>query len=167
MAVIVSDTSPLFYLSSIGRLRLLRELYGSVVVPERVWAEVLAAEEVFPGVANALKESHGQGWINVVPVSSPANPLLAALDPGEADAIMLAFELGAVLLIIDEKLGRETASRMGLSVCGTLGVLVAAKRQGLISLIAPDLQRLRLETSFRFTPELEQFVLSEVGELPL
>ena len=89
---------------------------------------------------------------------------LAGLDVGEIDAIRLAREIGAALLIIDEKLGREAAERMGLHVCGTLGVLVAAKRSGLIPTIAPELQRLRSETSFRFALELEQFVLAQVGE---
>lgn len=165
MIVVVSDTSPLFYLARIGRLDLLRELYGRIIVPEKVWNEALGAEAVFPDVANMLRESRNQGWINVRQVSnSISSALLAALDQGETEAILLACELGAALLIIDEKLGREAADRMGLRVCGTLGVLVAAKQHGLISTIAPELRRLRVETSFRFAPELEQFVLSQVGE---
>lgn len=167
MVTIVSDTSPIFYLARIGRLSVLREPDGRVLVPDKVWSEALAAEAVFPRVGDALRESRGQGWINIRKVSASPNPLLAALDLGEAEAILLACELGAGLLIIDEKLGREAAEQMGLDVCGTLGVLVAAKQQGLISKIAPELRRLRLETSFRFTPELEGFVLCEAGELPI
>ncbi len=165
MKVVVSDTSPLFYLARIGRLSVLRELYGGVAVPESVWGEALASEVAFPAIGMVLREAHSQGWVSVHSVTgSCLDSRLAGLDAGEIDAIRLAREIGAGLLIIDEKLGREAAECMGLYVCGTLGVLVAAKRRGLITMIAPELQRLRSETSFRFARELEQFVLEQVGE---
>lgn len=85
------------------------------------------------------------------------------LDPGEANAIVLAIELQATQLLIDERLGRTEAKRQGLRITGILGVLLAAKRQGLIPVVRPILERLIGEANFRISNQLydETLALAE------
>jgi uncharacterized protein len=85
------------------------------------------------------------------------------LDPGEANAVVLAIELKATQLLIDERLGRIEAKRQGLRITGILGVLLAAKRRGLIPIIRPILDRLIDEANFRISDRLynETLTLAE------
>lgn len=86
------------------------------------------------------------------------------LDLGEANAIVLALELKATQLLIDERLGRTEAKRQGLRITGILGVLLAAKRQGLISTICPILDQLIGEANFRISKRLYDEALALAGE---
>ena len=123
--IVVADTTPLLLLSSIGRLDLLRILYEEVFVPRSVWNEAVAARPTAIGV----QELKGASWLSVsdaVEARGLDPSLAAALDEGEAAAIMLAEQMKATLLLIDEKKGRAVARQRGLRIRGTLGVLVEA-----------------------------------------
>jgi hypothetical protein len=94
--LVVADSSPLVYLSRIGRLDVLASVFGSVVVPTRVWAEVVEARPGAPGVDRLVSA----GWLKVDGRALPDDDL--GLDPGETAAILLAEALSAELLLIDE-----------------------------------------------------------------
>ncbi|MEY4547120.1 MAG: hypothetical protein RL685_3315, partial [Pseudomonadota bacterium] len=119
--IVVADTTPLLYLSRIGRLELLQALYDQIFVPVTVWQEAVAARPDADGV-QALRSA---SWIMISDQAERAGidaSLEATRDPGEAAAILLAELLGADLLLVDERKGRALARQRGLEVRGTLGV---------------------------------------------
>mgnify|MGYP000884225456 CR=1 FL=1 len=155
--IVVPDAGPLIYRAGAGQLELLRRLYEKVVVPRVVYEEVTIAGEGLTGSAEVAAAS----WVHVVDRDS--DPALAArLDRGEAAAIPLALELGAVLLV-DDGAARQVATELGLSVIGSLGVLVAAKRAGHIDELAPVLDRMVALGMF-VRPALRVRVLTLAGE---
>jgi hypothetical protein len=160
--IVISDSSPLVTLAAIGHLDLLRVLFTTVLVPDAVYREVVAHGE---GRAGAT-EVRDASWIR--PESVENAPLVRALtlslDVGEAEAIALALECDADLVLLDERRGRQQAERMGLTIAGTLGVLVEAKRQNLMVEIRPTLDALRAEADFWITDALYQRVLDLAGE---
>lgn len=162
--IVVADAGPLIHLSLIGRIDLLPALYGRIVVPERVYREVVDQGEDLPGSA----ELRGADWIDLSS-HSPDNHLFrllqAQLDPGEAAAICLAQESRADLVLSDDRQARLAAERLGIRIKGTLGILVEAKRRGEIEALAPALAELK-EKGTWLSERLVVRVLSEVGELP-
>ncbi|MBI4770845.1 MAG: DUF3368 domain-containing protein, partial [Chloroflexi bacterium] len=130
---VIADTTPLVSLWVLGRLNLLRDLYGEVLIPPAVEGEFLAAEAASRQVALA-----GAPWIVVRPLQAPDRALaFAGLDRGEAEVRALATEQNARLVIIDERAGRRYARRLGLPLTGTMGVLLLAKEAGLFEAIRP------------------------------
>ena len=165
MPCIVADTSPLFYLAALGRLSLLRQLYGRLTVPDSVWAEALVGDFEIPNTKPALEAARESGWIIIRPCVPPLMDLrLADLDAGERDALTLAVTLRADLVIIDELAGRAEAARLGLTITGTVGVLIEAKRRGLLPAIGPELKRLQDETTFWLSRHMEQTALRLADE---
>lgn len=159
--IVVADSSPLIYLSALGRLDLLRELYGRVLVPRAVFDEVVVAGAGEAGsreVASAL-------WIEVrdVVFNMFLTDLESRLDPGEAAAIVLALDLRAELLLIDDRAGRREAAAIGLRLHGTLGVLVHARRCGLLTALGPEISAL-VTAGFRISERAKADVLALVGE---
>lgn len=154
--LIVSDTSPVLNLVAIGRLELLRDLYVSIVIPPAVSAE-LNANGIFLA----------KHWIQVVePVNRVAvDALRADLDTGESEAIVLAQQLNASLLLIDERLGRRTATTLGLSVTGLLGILAEAKKRGFIPVCAPLLDDMIERAGFWIGDRLRSDYLKALGEI--
>ena len=159
---VVSNASPLINLTRIGKLDLLRKLYGELVIPEAVWQEVVVAGGGQPG-ADEVKAAT---WVKLRAITNEqlVKALQQELDAGEAEAIALALEVGAELLLMDEHLGREVAHHLGLRCTGLIGVLIEAKRKGLIATAKPCLDALRDMAGFRVSDVLYVRVLRDEGE---
>jgi predicted nucleic acid-binding protein len=159
---VVCNASPLINLARVSKLDLLRQLYGELHIPKAVWHEV-----VEKGVGQAgADQVQTTLWIKTQVIANLplARALQQDLDVGEAEAIVLALETGADLLIMDERLGRETAHHLGLRYIGLIGVLIAAKRRGLIREIKPHLDSLRDVAGFRVDEALYRRVLKDEKE---
>jgi predicted nucleic acid-binding protein len=157
--IVVSDTSPITNLIKIGRLDILQNLFNEVIIPSKVYEELVNYEQ-------QLEEVRNNSWIIVKTVkdSEKVQNLLKQLDPGEAEAIILAQELDANVLIIDERKGRALAEGLGLKIVGLIGILVQAKKLGLISELKPIMIDLVENIGFRLAKELVDRILFEVGE---
>lgn len=157
----VSNASPIINLAAIGQLDLLRVLYERVVVPQAVCREILAGAEQ-PGAHEV------QAFEGFATQSCHRRELIAALqverDAGEAEAVALAVETEADLVLIDERRGRRAARRLGLRWVGLLGVLIEAKRTGHIATIRPLLDALRMDAGFWISESLYREVLEAAGE---
>lgn len=160
--IVVSDASPLIALAAVGHLRLMHDLYGRVWIPKSVHREVVQVGSERPGV----RDLQAAEWILVHPVKNPflVRALEGELDQGEAEAIALALEVGADLLLVDERRGRRAAVRLQVRILGTLGLLIEAKVKGLIPAIRPILDDLLHKAGFRLSPDLYARVLQETGE---
>jgi predicted nucleic acid-binding protein len=158
--VVVANTTPLIALAWLARLDLLPTLFGRVHIPQAVHDEIHHNPAAI-GVAE-LSEAP---WLVVVPVSNALAVALLSdqLDAGESEAIVLAHEMEAGLLLMDERRGRRRAVQSGLTVSGTLGILITAHQRGLIGPLRPLLDRLR-ELPFHMSETLYADVLHRVGE---
>jgi predicted nucleic acid-binding protein len=150
--IVVSDTSPLNYLLLINQIDLLPRLYGQVIIPNAVYAELLSPGA--PQVVNKWVLSL-PGWVEVH--TAPSVDLTLQLGAGESEAITLALALKADVLLMDERKGRREALARGLAVTGTLNILDAAAERGMIDL-RETISRLR-QTSFRASPGLIREIL--------
>lgn len=162
MKVIVNAT-PLIALSSINQLNLLHQLFEEVIIPEIVYHEAVVKGINKIG-ANELVNAN---WVSIqsVPPTNPINPLLLGLDQGELDVIQLGLLINPDWVIIDEKLGRRLAKIMGLSVKGTLGILLAGfyadyfSKQEILSFI----QNL-VDNGIRLSPRLITSIIAELDQ---
>jgi predicted nucleic acid-binding protein len=159
---IISNTSPIVNLATIGQLNLLRQLYESIIIPQAVHHEITIVGGGLPGA----QEIQTQDWIVSKHVSNRlmVSALRTELDEGKAEAIALAIELGADLLLLDERLGRTIASRFGLQFIGILGVLIEAKDKGLIPEVKPVVDDLMTKAGFWVSQELYERILRVAGE---
>jgi uncharacterized protein len=160
--IVVSNTSPIFYLSTIGQLDLLRQLYNEIVIPTAVFNEITHV-----GNTDAsAKAVPTLSWIKIQAATDRGfvDTLKAGLDPGEAEAIALAVELNADRLLMDERLGRSAAMQVGLQVTGVLGILIAAKRNNFIQDVKPLLDTLMEQVGFWIDARLYAEVLQAVDE---
>lgn len=155
--IVIADTTPLRHLAAIGQVELLRQMYGFITVPSAVWLE-MSVEATPLSVKSWIGSA--PAWIGVkkTSVSSPASPEMAALDRGEREAIALALELNANLLLMDDRDGRTTALALGLPVVGTLGVLERADALQMISDLPRVLQELRA-SGFYLSDSLYEILL--------
>jgi len=160
--VVVSDTSPISGLYRIGHLHLFRILYQKVIIPEAVFQELLELKSFGFDLEEILMAT----WIEVKSPSNINNVaiLQKELDLGEAEAIVLAQELNADLLLMDEAIGRQVAKREGMTVIGLIGMLTDAKSQGYVLMVKPLLDRLISEANFRISPALYQMAVQYAGE---
>ena len=139
----VSNSSPLILFARIGRLELLRDVYGVVIVPTAVWDEVVTGGADRPGAADLPRLP----WIRhrVLADQSRAERFLADLGVGEAEALALALELDpSPPLLLDDRKARRIGREHGLSVVGSAGVLLVAKDRGRVAAVGPLLHELRL-----------------------
>jgi hypothetical protein len=156
MAIVVSDTSPIRALAHLDLLDSLPALFGEVWVPPAVAGELAAASVALPGEPAFRVRAPGNA--NLV------RRLRTNLDPGESEAIALAVEVDADLILIDEARGRAVAESLGLEPRGALGILVRAKAAGIVPAVAPLIVRLRAELNFRLSDDLVAGVLALAGE---
>ncbi len=156
--IVIADTSPPLHLGRIGRLDLLPTVVGRVTVPRTVWNE-LVHPETRADVSAALRSAD---WLHVV--DDPAAQDLG-LDPGETAAILLAEDMHADALLIDERRGRAAAIARGISVIGTLGVVAGARHIGALERAAPVVAELRAD-GFWLSDALVAEFLRVLGETP-
>lgn len=157
----IADTSSIILLAKVGRLAILRELYGEVYVPPAVAAELRAKRDV---ASQEVERFIGMPGC----IRPPENALLVQalsgdLGLGEAEAIALATEVPGGLLIMDDAEGRRAARRLVLGVRGLLGVLIEAKTRGLIPQISPLLDQFIAE-GFWLGEAMRRIVLDAAGE---
>jgi predicted nucleic acid-binding protein len=160
--MVVSNTSPLMNLAIIGRLDLLRHFYETIHVPEAVWNELVVQGRGKPG-SDAIASA---AWIQIHAVQNRhlVSALREKLDPGESEAIALALELNTTLLLIDESEGRRIAATYNLTKTGALGILLLARKQGQISSLRDEMNKLQNEAHFWISPPLYEKLLRAAGE---
>ncbi len=154
--IVVADTSPVNYLVLLKHIEILPKIYGEVLIPQAVYDELQDCEA--PAEVRAWL-SAPPAWLRISNVSYQPDPLLALLDRGEQDAILLAKSVKAERLIIDDLDGRREAANRNLPVIGTLGVLAEAARRNLLDL-SQALAALEA-TNFHAAPELIQVLLAK------
>lgn len=159
--IVVSDTTAIMRLSKIDALPLLRSLYSEILIPQAVYDELTKTGKTQPGALQVMNAS----WIKVIQIKNPliVVKLRSHLDLGESEAIALALETNADVLIIDEVLGREMAKTLVNKIIGIVGILLEAKRVGLIKEVGPYLNKLK-ETGFWISDKLLRHALNEAGE---
>ncbi len=161
--IVISDTSVFTNLAAIGHLHLLQQLYNRIFIPTAVYQELT----VDPPVPGTIEVRTFQ-WLEVCSVSDRTLveqlQNTAQLDPGESEAIALALEINADLLLIDERRGRTEANRLGIRITGLLGVLVEAKQRSLIPTVRPLMDDLIATSEFRVSQALYNQILALVGE---
>lgn len=138
--IVISDTTPLSELAKVGKLNLLHDIFREIVIPQEVYNEVTT------GTHPAVKAVTSASWIEVCSVSNSqkvfALQAASKLHLGECAAIILAEELGATRLLLDDLDARKVAKSRNLSVTGTVGVLLLAKQRGLIPTVKEVLDEL-------------------------
>lgn len=152
--IVIADTSPLHYLVLLDQVDILPALYGRVIIPSAVLAELQAQRTPAAVKQWAAKPPK---WLEVQAVTTPQDQALAELDAGEREAIALAEALRADALIIDERAGRREAKRRNLRVIGTVRVLDDAAGAGLVNL--PDMLERLQACGFYLDAKLVQLVL--------
>lgn len=158
--MIVADAGPIIAFARIGRLDLLRRVVGELVIPDAVYDDLVVKGKGRPG---AQEVDRGE-WIRRKAIQDQralAQP--SELGRGEREAIVLAREQGAVLLV-DERKAREAAERLGIEVFGSLRVLAAAKRRGLLQKVKPVVMELLAIGYWIHEENLIQPFLQEIGE---
>ena len=154
--IVVSNTSPINYLILIGQINLLPKLFGQITIPPAVYSELsdaLAPSPVQTWIATP------PDWLKINPVSQLRDATVALLDAGEGEAILLAQQLNADLLLLDDMKARRTATERGLVITGILGILDQAATMKLIALPAA-VQSLK-STSFWASDSLLQKLLDK------
>lgn len=158
--VVVCDSTVIIALSSLGLEDVLQKLYGKIIIAQEVYQELIA------GAGKPGDNITEKDWISTKTVSNPKlkEYLAFNLDKGEAETIALAEEINADLILVDDYWARKFAERRGLKISGTLGVLMRAKRGGIIKVVKPLIDQL-IENGFWIYGELYNNVLIEAEEL--
>ena len=159
MLKVVSNTTPIISLLKISKLDILKNLYSEINIPYAVFQEVEAGrnKDYYTNLSNL-------NWINILEIQDKqAVKYFLDLDSGEAEAIVLATEIKADLIILDEKLGRFHAKHADLKVTGTIGVLIKAKKEGLINELKPLLFELTKKEVW-ISDKLIYEILKQIGE---
>ena len=155
--IVVADTSPLRYLILIEEIRVLPALYGRLIVPPGVVAEL--NQERTPSVVREWLSARPE-WLQIQAPQQELSSLRDVLGAGEREAIALASELSADALLMDDRDGRREAEKRNLAVLGTLRVLADAAEHGLLNLrVAFDCLR---QTNFRADEQLMQRLLAKL-----
>lgn len=158
---IIVNSTPLIILCNVGRVDILQKLYGQIVIPEAVYEEVTAKKD------SACQQLVLADWIHVERIKEQTAKKMyqAKLHDGEVEVMILAQEdKNTELVIIDDNAAKKTAKYLGLNVTGTLGVLLKAKRMGIIKEVSPIISEMR-KKGFYVSGYLERIILEQAGEL--
>jgi predicted nucleic acid-binding protein len=160
--IVVSNTTPLIGFASIQRFELLHQIFPKIYIAQAVYNETVVSGREIGG---AKREVAAAEWIEKVKVKDrlAVDVLLDELDLGEAETIVLARELGADWVLMDEKKGRRKVSQLGLRKIGTLGILLKAKEVGLLAQIQPELEKL-VTQGFSISQKVLDAVLAQAKE---
>ena len=155
MRKIISNSTPLIILSKIGELEILKNLYGEIIIPRAVFEEVTIKSDAIKNFS----------WIKILEMQDKSNRKIyqAKLHNGEVEVMMLAKEISADLLIIDDNAAKKFAKFLGFTVTGTLGILLKAKSEKIISEVKPILEKMQAE-NFYISDEIIKLVLKTAGE---
>ena len=161
MQKVVSNSSPLIHLAKIGKLNLLKYLFSEIIVPETVYKECV----VEGGNRNDAVKIAEARWMKVQKIKDEnlKRALMMELDEGESEAIVLALEESADLILLDDYDARRVARSFGLKVSGTIGILIKAKREGNIKSLKDEIEKL-MKTGFWIGRELFERLLRESEE---
>ena len=152
MRKIIVNSTPLIALAKANKLEILKEMYEHIIIPEAVYREVTEKDDVAAQRIEAARE-----WIEVRKVDSNLDRRMykAKLHDGEVEVMLLAQEIGADAVVIDDGAARKTAEYLGLPLTGTLGVMIKAKQRGLLEAVMPVIQQMEQNGIF-FSRELKE-----------
>ena len=156
--IVVSDTTPLHYLILIDEVNILPGILGEIVIPMTVFRE-LQADKTPSKIKQFLAEP--PAWLSIKAATGIVDTDLFDIDAGEREAILLAEQLAADAILIDDRAGREVAERRGLRVIGTLGVMELAADENLLDFV-DALERIK-RAGFFISPALEKDFLARQG----
>jgi len=153
----VCNTTPISNLIQIDAMPLLGRLFARILIAPEIAEELDGGSELL----GAWREAPGAAAIVVLPVANRdlVKELSTALHIGEAAAIALALQVADSVLVIDEMDGRRAATRLGLKIVGTVGILLRAKEHQLIERVEPYLQLLRTKAHFWLSDDLYNHAL--------
>lgn len=162
MPKVVVNSTPIIVLCGIGRLDVLKDLYQEITIPFAVYTEVTAIED-----SACVQIKNADSWIHIEQLQDKSEKKMykAKLHAGEVEVMILAQEQKADLVIIDDNAAKKAAKYLGLTVTGTLGVLLRAKSKGIVQEIAPLLIKMK-RNGFYIDSVTEAFVLEQAGESP-
>lgn len=140
MRKVIVNSTPIISLCSIGKIELLKDIYDKIYIPYGVYEEVCI--EGNSKVGANLIEKNNFILINKIQNEEAKRFFKTSLHKGEVEVMILAEEMKADLCIIDDLLARKYAKYLGLQVTGTLGILLKAKKCGLVKEVKPILNDL-------------------------
>ena len=158
MDKVIVNSTPVIGLANIGKLDVLRQMYGTITIPQAVFDEIKS-----PSVQRQVNANWD--WIRVEQISDTSQKQMyrAKLHAGEVEVMILAQEKKADLVILDDNAAKKTAKFLGLRVIGTLGILVLAKKRGYIKEVSPVLDALKRD-GFFVSDDLCDLVLRQADE---
>ena len=157
---IVCNSTPIISLLKISSLEIMEQVFPNVIIPYQVFQEIEIGKNT-----KHYKDLSKLPWVHIVKLKDESKlSFLIDLDKGEAETIALAKELSIQKVIIDERLGRKYAKEFGLTVIGTLGILLKAKQLGIINSMKPLIEKL-LEENIWFHEQLVHNVLDIANEI--
>lgn len=155
--VIISDTTALSNLIKLGKLHYLKEIFHKIIIPKAVYHELIPLK----GYRLDLTEIENGDWVQIEIAEKGVlyTELLQKLDLGETEAIVLAQQVKADYLIMDEKKGRLEAAKLGIKTIGLLGILILCRRSGICTNLKAEMDDLRLNAGFWINEKLYQEVI--------
>ncbi len=157
---VVSNSTCIIALLRVEKLSILKDLFDGILIPDEVY------REIYVDGKEGFMELERSDFFEVKKIKNKRffNLLRGLIDDGEAASIILALEKDANLIILDDKDARKIAEKLGLKVTGTAGVLLLAKKKGIIKEIKPILEEMRMN-GFYLSDDITKIVLREAGEL--
>lgn len=157
---VIVNSTPLIILCNIGKLEILKELYGEIRIPQAVYAEITAKKD------SACQQIVAADWIHVEQIQDQSDKMMykSKLHEGEVEVMILAQESKKTdVVVIDDNAAKKTAKYLGLPVTGTVGVLLKAKKYGIVKEIRPILESMK-ERGFYISRKIERLILEQARE---